>query len=72
MMATFPPVTQEQTSLLDLFFPGFNRISTVIQQYTGIDLDAIVPLLCIGSLLGFVCKHATRYIRNWVEKYFSL
>ncbi len=61
-----------QTSILDfLFFPGFTRVSTAVQQYLTVDMNIFVSLLCICGILAFLCKHTCQYLREWLETYFS-
>ena len=67
----FRPIPQGQASALELLFPGLSRICPVIQQYTGIDLDALIPLLCLCGLLVFVWKHGYRYFCDCVYTYLS-
>ena len=65
------PISGRQTSILEAFFPGFSSVSPIIQQYTGINLDAVVPLLCLYGLLAFVYKRSYEYILDWVETHLS-
>jgi hypothetical protein len=58
-------------SALELFFPGLTRISPAIQRYTGIDLDAVVPLLCLGGLLIFIYKRGYQDVSSWVRNNLS-
>ncbi|KAF1809588.1 mitochondrial chaperone BCS1 [Eremomyces bilateralis CBS 781.70] len=67
----FQPLPQGQVSVLELFFPGLSRISPVIQRYTGINLDAVVPLVCLCGFLVFLYKRGYQDISNWVQKSFS-
>jgi hypothetical protein len=66
------PTLYAQASILDfLFFPGFTRISTAVQQYLTVDLNIYVPLLCTFGLLAFLCKHICEYLWEWLGTYFS-
>jgi hypothetical protein len=62
---------QGQMSVLELFFPGLSRISPAIQRYTGIDLNAIVPLLCLSGLLVFIYKRGYQDVSSWVQNNLS-
>jgi hypothetical protein len=57
--------------MLEFFFPGFSRVSPVLQRYTGINLDAVVPVLCLCGLLIFLYKHGYQDVSNWVQKHLS-
>jgi succinate dehydrogenase/fumarate reductase cytochrome b subunit len=58
-------------SVLELFFPGLSRISPIIQRYTGINLDVVVPFLCLYGLVVFVYRRGFQDIWNWVQTYLS-
>lgn len=57
--------------MLELLFPGFSRLSPFVQRYTGINLDAVVPVLCLCGLLIFLYKHGYQDVSNWVQKHLS-
>jgi chaperone BCS1 len=68
--SSFQALPQAQVSVLELFFPGFSRISPIVARYTGINLDAVVPLLCLCGLLVFLYKRGYQDVSSWVQNYF--
>jgi mitochondrial chaperone BCS1 len=60
-----------QASMLEFFFPGFTRVSALVQQYTAIDLDVLVPLLCLCGVAVFAWKQGCGQLWDWVIFHFS-
>lgn len=59
-------LSNAQASILEFLFPGFTRISTAVQGYLTVDLNAYVPLLYFLALLANVftssCGNCLRLI----------
>jgi chaperone BCS1 len=58
-------------SIVDIFFPGFTNISAAIQQLQISNSNGYARILCICGALVFLGKYAYKYLKAFVETYFS-
>lgn len=64
-----------QTSLVDIFFPGFSFISASAQHLLAGDLNGLTRLLCACGIFvlfaRYACNHMSSVVRNYFSSYFS-
>jgi chaperone BCS1 len=65
------PVPLNPISIVDIFFPGFTNISAAIQQLQIGNLNGSARIRCICGALVFLGKYAHKYLKAFVETYFS-
>lgn len=65
------PVPSHPISIVDIFFPGLTNISAAIQQLQVGNSNDYAGILCICGFVVFVGKYAYRYLKEFVDTYFS-
>ena len=60
-----------QTSLVDVFFPGFSVISASAQQLLAGNLDSYTRVLCTLGMFVLFARYTVRYVWELVRSYFS-
>jgi chaperone BCS1 len=65
------PVPSNPISIVDILFPGFTNISSAIQQLQVGDSNGYARILCISGIVVLLGKYAYKYLKAFVETYFS-
>lgn len=64
--------TNPQISVLDVFFPGFTGILTLVQQLLAGNLNKSARFLCVCAALALSIKYVYRNLKEIMKAYFSL
>lgn len=73
-VSTFVPIQplSQQISIMDVFFPGFSSTFRSTYHLLAGDSDIYIRLLVICGMITFLARYSFRYLKEFVETYFSL
>ena len=58
-----------QNALLDVFFPGFSLMTSMVFKYSKIDLTVYIPLILVVGLLAFACQYIDTWFWEFMDKH---